>query len=202
MNKLNIAIVGNGALRQQNKDHINESDIVVRFNSPPLENLRISTRCDILFLSNSSKQTLGLINSKDYIVRSPFASAKLLMLPYSSEVISRYMPKPNMLSRLAGRRVDHSDACIEIAKRHGKQCSRLTTSDYMQVCKNVGILPHQMHAFFPSSGIMAIYAILDAFSQHTPIRLMGFGFEGWKRHHWEGERGCVQRLCDKGLVDL
>lgn len=202
MNRVKIIIVGNGHLSQTDNADIDSSDIVVRFNLPPKEHLLRNPKTDVLVISNSSKQTKDLITNSDYLKSPLFSRAETLIFPYSKEVISRYMPKPNIISWLAGRRADLSDTCIKIARKHNKEYQILTTETYLKACANIGIKKHQMKSLFPSSGIMAIQFMIDKFIHYAPIQLRGFGFDGWKRHHWTGEKNYVKQLCDSGAIVL
>ena len=197
-----LSIVGNGPLSLEQKIQIEESDKIFRFNHPPASHLDSRPRTDTLVLSNSSKQTRILLKSNDYLEGPVFKQAQSILLPYHPNIISKYMPKPNPLSRLKGARADWTGLCISKANLFGKHWAIINECIYYKACKSIGIAENAIKKKFPSSGILTVLACIDYYSDSTKIEIYGFGFEGWKRHDWGGECRHIKELAAKGIITI
>lgn len=196
-----ITIVGNGPIKQCYHDEINRGNYVIRFSNPPENHTGSSAKTDILFITNSKKQTKVFLSSEEYIQGQAFRSAKKIVLPYHRSIISEYMPKPNILSRLKGARADHTRLCIKAATVAGKPLEILSANLYLDVCLVLGFSSEELKKKFPSAGIMAIHYMMmnrpDAY-----IKIYGFSFQGWKRHDWAAEKSYIGNLISLGKAKL
>jgi hypothetical protein len=197
-----IAIVGNGELKQADLTAIGEANLIVRFNSPPPSHIHGAAKTDILVLSNSSKQTSWLLECNQYINGSIFRQAKSIILPYHPQMIAKYMPKPNPLSWLKGRRADLTQQCQDLANQHQKPCITLSPEAYQKACQALQIESMGSRRKFPSSGLLAVRHIVDLHAEKSNIRLFGFGFQGWKRHDWSREREYIENLAANQILNL
>ena len=197
-----IAIVGNGELKQADLTAIEQANLIVRFNSPPPSHIYAAAKTDILVLSNSSKQTSRLLGCSQYIKGPIFRQAKSIMLPYHPQIIAKYMPKPNPLSWLKGRRADLTQQCQDLASQHQKPCTTMSAEAYQQACQSLQIEGMGLRSTFPSSGLLAVRHIVDLHAKRSNIRLFGFGFQGWKRHDWSRERAYIENLAANQILNL
>lgn len=118
---------------------------------------------------------------------------KLVILPYHPDIISKYMPKPSLLSYIRGARADQSKPCVKACEEAGKPYYILTSQMYLGACKALGIGKKSLHRCFPSSGMMLIYALISQLDR-PQLDIFGFGFKGWKRHNWKAEKAYVDSL--------
>lgn len=186
-----IAILGNGDIKPGLLQQIESADYIVRFNNPCATRAQYFTKTDALVLSNSSKQTTGLLSNQSYIKGAFFGGAEIIILPYHPSIIARYMPKPNPLSYLRGARADQTQACVKACNSARKDYCILGAETYLEVCDELKYDKKKMHSCFPSSGIMIIHYLMAAKESETQIDLYGFGFTGWKRHDWATEKAYI-----------
>ena len=188
-----VAIVGNGPVADGVAGQIDAADLVIRFNEPAHAPDQTGTRTDILFLMNSGKSMQARLSNPDFW-RSPFMrGARQIILPYHPSIIARYHPKPNLLSRLKGRKADWTAETLQMCKAAGKEVLTLAPEFYEESCEALGITPQKRRAVFPSSGFLGIrYAMLNFPEPQWQIGICGFGWEGWKRHDWQRERQWVE----------
>lgn len=200
---MNIAIVGNGPLNSALFDDIEKADFIVRFNSPPREHEYAGMRTDQLIISNSSRQTQGLLCSSMFLEGPVFVGSRSILLPYHPDIIQKYMPKPNFFSWLRGRRSDLTGLCERVAQLNSKPIGIVDPITYFDACEQLGITTALKHSIFPSSGIISIFHYLHQFEDpDLCIHLFGFGFFGWKRHDWIAEKNYVETLVNKGVVKV
>lgn len=197
-----IAIVGNGPLKSSDQEMANDHDCVIRFGSPPTENINTDSKTDILFITNSKKQTRSTLNKKNYLDGIVFRSAKKIVLPYHQSIINDYMPKPSLLSRLKGARADLTDLCISVATEYGKSYEILDRKDYLELCRLIGFTERDLSRKFLSAGVMAIYYATNSIPEDSSISIFGFSFQGWKRHDWTAEAKYIKSLADSGRVRI
>ena len=196
-----VAIVGNGPVADGAGADIDAADLVVRFNDAVHEPGRAGSRTDILFLVNSGKTMQRRIQDPSFVASVIFRDASRLILPYHPDVIARYHPRPNILSRLKGRKSDWTAEAISVFGRHGKEVSVLPLQFYEECCAELGIAEGDRRRLFPSTGFIGIrYAIEIYPAPEWQIDLYGFSWEGWKRHAWSGERAWIaERIRDGSL---
>lgn len=197
--RLMIAIVGNGPLTEADIGSIRTFRHVVRFNLTPNIHSATEAQTTELFLSVSSKQIGHYLSKGDYAVDPAFKSAKKIIAPYSPEIIRSCMKRPNFLSQLKGRQSDWTPMCREIAKRAGKDFEEISTEDYYKSCALLGIRGTWWD-FIPSSGFLAVQRVLAKKVDRESIHVFGFGFKGWKHHHWKGEERQLQQAAKAGLL--
>jgi hypothetical protein len=114
-----VSVVGNAVLAEGDAERIDASDIVIRFNEPPEGPARIGTRTDLLFVMNSGNSMQARLDGRGYTDSAVFRTARKIILPYHPAIIARYHPKPNILSRLKGRRADWTAKAIAVFGREG-----------------------------------------------------------------------------------
>lgn len=194
-----IAIVGNGPLTEANIGLIRTFGHVVRFNLTPNIHAASEAQTTDLFLSVSSKQIGRYLSQGDYASDPAFQSAQKIIAPYSPEIIQSCMKRPNILSRLKGRRSDWTPVCREITRKFGKEFEIISSEDYHKSCALLNIRGTWRDSI-PSSGFLAVQRELARKADRKPIHVFGFGFRGWKRHHWEGEKQQLQQAAKAGLL--
>jgi hypothetical protein len=186
---MRVAIVGNGPIAEGRAAEIDSSDLVVRFNESlnPLD--RTGTKTDLLFLANSGKHMQARLTDPAYMAFAVVQNAPKIILPYHPTIIARYHPKPNMISRLMGRRADWTAPAIDYFGRAGKEIAVLPPQFYEECCEELRINAAERHRVFPSTGFIGIRYVLKVVNaEPSAITLFGFTWEGWKRHAWDAER--------------
>ena len=195
-----VAVVGNAELSQHQRQKIDASDHIIRFNlTPNIANVS-NARTSELFLSCSSKQVGSFLSERRFLHDVAFQRAYRIVLPYHPEVISSYMLKPSWLSRLKGRKSDWSDVCIQAAVECNKELEIVSVQTYVDACRILGI-DFSRKDYFPSSGFIATLRALNRWKlQGDCITLFGFGFSGWKKHLWSREREEILKFRSKGNI--
>lgn len=188
-----IAIVGNGPVEGRPGAHIDSADIVVRFNEPADAPETTGVKTDILFLMNSGKTMQARLSNPEFRRSRFFAGAARIILPYHPSIIARYHPKPNLLSRLKGRRADWTAETVDLCRQAGKEILILSPEFYEESCAELGIAQAARNQVFPSTGFLGIrYMLQEVAKTPEEIVLYGFSWQGWKRHDWDGERDWAQ----------
>ncbi|MAO82232.1 MAG: hypothetical protein CMH82_16525, partial [Nocardioides sp.] len=164
------AIVGNGPLGGRDRERIAAADHIIRFNLTP--NRLQGERTDELFLSCSSKQIGEYLSNGIFRDDPAFRDATRLVMTYHPDIIRYYMPQPNLLSRLIGRRNDWSALCEKIAAERGKETETLPAELYRAACEILGI-DIEREAFFPSSGFLAVLRELQDAPQTSRLEIFG-----------------------------
>ena len=192
-----IAIVGNGPLTEANISLMRDFKHIVRFNLTQNIPSASEAHTTELFLAVSSKQIGHYLSEGGYAVDPAFQSATKIVSPYSPEIIRSCMKQPNILSRLKGRRSDWTNVCREIARKSGKEFEVLSSEEYYKSCALLSIRGTWRDSI-PSSGFLSVQRELARKVDREPIHVFGFGFRGWKRHHWEGEKHQLQKAAEAG----
>lgn len=198
-----VCIVGNGRVDAGGGAAIDTADLVIRFNAPSQSAADIGSRTDILFLANSSKSMQAWLDEPGLSANRLFPGAKEIVLPYHPSVVAKYHPRPNVLSRLKGRRADWTWQAIAVFGRQGKSVKVLSAAFYEEACDALGLAQEERRNFVPSSGYLAIrYALEHYLAPEWQVELWGFGWTGWKRHPWERERKWAMRQIEEGALTL
>jgi hypothetical protein len=196
-----IVIVGNGPVEAGLAERIDSADIVIRFNEPGGLPGRVGTRTDILFLMNSGKSMQERLASPAYWQSTLVRNAREIILPYHPSIIKEFHPRPNLLSRLKGRKADWTAETLQKIEALGKTAKVLPAEFYFETCRILGIARTHLKSVFPSSGLLAIrYAIEEFKSDTWTIEFCGFSWEGWKRHAWGSEQEWVAEQIAQGKV--
>jgi len=200
---MRVAVVGNAPLETDYSAEIDACDIVIRFNAAPEYGRHAGLKTSILFLMNSGKTMQQHLNDPAFLDSALLASAEQVYLPYHPEIIRKYHPKPNLLSRLKGRRADLTWEIIQKLGERQKRITILPPQFYEENCAELGISPEQMRLLFPSTGFLGIrYALTLPSGGTGNVGVWGFGWRGWKRHSWKAERTCVERMATVGLITV
>ncbi len=203
MSRKTMYIVGNGPLAGDLAGRIDASDFVVRFNEPKASIGLSGTRTDILFLCNAGKPMERRLASPAFLDSAIVRGAARIVLAYHPSIIRDYFPRPNLLSRVKGRRADWTMATIMALGMRGKSSLVLPRSFYVEGCDELGVPPEQRSRVFPSTGYFGIFYVLRKFDPRDwTIRLCGFNWAGWKRHSWADEREWVARKAESGVIDI
>jgi len=190
--KKQVSVVGNAPLADGDAGRIDASDLVIRFNEPAEGPERIGTRTDILFVMNSGNSMQARLEGRTYVESPVFRAARVIVLPYHPAVIARYHPKPNVLSRIKGRRADWTEKAMSVFGQEGKDVTVLPPQFYEECCEELGIGMENRRRLFPSTGFIGVrYALVKFPTTGFAVHLYGFGWEGWKRHAWDAEREWV-----------
>ena len=194
-------IVGNGCLAQDVSAVVDSADFVLRFNAPKLSVGLSGSRTDLLMLATSSKPMQRRLDDPAFFTSPTFMAAKAVMLVYHPAILRRYHPKPNLLSRLKGRRSDWTQQTIERVGAAGKEICIMPPQFYQAGCAALGLGEADMYRVFPSTGFFGLYHCLQRFPpDQWDIKLCGFSWEGWKRHSWDGERRWVEMHAASGRL--
>lgn len=196
-----VVIVGNGPVEPGLAQSIDSADIVIRFNEPSNLPERIGTKTDILFLMNSGKTMQARLANPAYWQSPLVQNAKKIVLPYHPSIIQELHPKPNLLSRLKGRKADWTAETLQKIKACGKSAKVLPAEFYFETCRVLGIKEANLKSVFPSSGLLAIRYAIEEFKPHrSTIEFCGFSWEGWKRHAWTSEQDWITGQITTGNV--
>ncbi|KAA0697647.1 hypothetical protein DTW90_19905 [Neorhizobium sp. P12A] len=203
MTRKTIIIIGNGQLSRDLSSIVDAADFTMRFNEPKMSIGLSGTRTDLLMLATSSKPMQRRLGDRAFLQSPTFMAAKEVMLAYHPSIIRDYHPKPNMLSRLKGRRSDWTTRTIELVGSAGKEIRIMPPHFYLDGCAELGIPEPDMREVFPSTGYFGIRYILKTFPGETcDVKLCGFSWEGWKRHAWGDERRWVEDKVASGRISL
>ena len=201
--KKQLFVIGNGPIGEDIGAPVDAADFVVRFNEPKASIGMSGTRTDWLFIANAGKPMQRRLTNPAYF-NSPIVTAALrVFLVYHPDIIRKYHPKPNLLSRMKGRRADWTVPALEMYGRAGKEVTILPPSFYEDGCKVLGIPPGEMKSIFPSTGFFGIRYVLGKFcTQDWCINICGFTWEGWKRHAWGDEYHWARALADDRQISV
>lgn len=201
--KKTLVVVGNAPLPLSRAEEIDAADYVVRFNEPQAPTGMIGTRTDLLILATTNKPMQLRLQEAGFLQNPIFLAAKEIMLAYHPSIISAYHPKPNVLSRLKGRRADWTVETIDVLGRAGKEIRVMPPQFYLDGCRELGLSERDMEKIFPSTGFLGIRYMLEKYpSESWDIKLCGFTWQGWKRHKWDSEKDWVDRQIASGRLSL
>lgn len=196
--KKSLAIVGNAPLGCDLSNEINSTDYVVRFNDATQAIEMGGTKTDLLMVAATSKPMQKRLQEPEFIKSPIFEAAQEIMLPYHPSIVEQYHPKPNILSRLKGRRADWTHQTIDIIGKY-KDIRVMSPQFYMRACADLGIAEKDMSKIFPSTGFLGIWYMLQTHdTDEWDIRICGFTWEGWKRHAWDAERQWIEQKINEG----
>lgn len=187
-----VAVVGNGPVARDLSERVEAADIVVRFNEPKASIGMTGSRTDILFVCNSGNPMRRRLNNPNYTSLPTVQSAREVILPYHPLTIARYFKKPNILSRLAGKKLDLTAETLDLMGRAGKAVTVMPPRFYEDGCRDLGLTEERMKLVFPSTGFFGIRYALERFAgEEWRIEFCGFSWEGWSRHAWADERAWI-----------
>lgn len=201
--KKRLVIVGNGPLSRDFSSEVDSADFVIRFNEPKASIGMSGVRTDRLIMANSGKPMQRRLEDPKLITSPIFQAAKELMFAYHPEIIARYFRRPNILSRLKGRRTDWTLPAIEKFGGAGKEIRIMPPQFYMEGCRILGVPADKMHEVFPSTGFFGIWHALEHHSaQEWRLEVCGFTWQGWQRHAWADERRWIGEKVEQGRIVL
>jgi hypothetical protein len=196
-------IIGNGTLHRDLSGVVGSAEFVMRFNEPNLSGGMSGTRTDMLMLAASSKVMQRRLIDPAFLESTVFKAVKEVMLVYHPSIIRTYHPKPNILSRLKGRKADWTMQAIELIGGAGKEIRIMPPQFYIHGCAVLGMTDPRMHEVFPSTGFLGICYVLSNFPEaEWQVKLCGFTWEGWKRHAWQEERHWVEDRIASGSLGM
>lgn len=197
-----LVVVGNGALSRDFSAEVDSADFVIRFNEPKASVGMSGTRTDRLVMANSGKPMQRRLNDPKLVGSTIFQAAGEILFAYHPAIIARYFRKPNLLSRLKGRRADWTLAAIEKFGGAGKTIRIMPPQFYDAGCRALGVPPERMHEVFPSTGFFGIWHALGEFpAPEWRMEVCGFSWQGWQRHAWADERRWIDaRVADGRIV--
>ncbi|MBC2884444.1 glycosyltransferase family 29 protein [Ochrobactrum sp. CM-21-5] len=200
--KKTIFIVGNGPLPRDLSKEIDSADFVVRFNEPRNSIGMSGTKTDLLMLATSSKQMQQWLADPAFLRSAIFSNAPAVLFAFHPSIIRRFHPRPNLLSRIKGRRADWTLKAIEVLGMAGKEIRIMPPQLYFDVCEELGIGASDMKKVFPSTGFIGIWLALRDFPQtEWNVEICGFSWEGWKRHDWPAEKRWIERKINDGSIN-
>lgn len=203
MTRKTAIIIGNGKLHSDVSAIVDDAEFVMRFNEPNLSGGMSGTRADMLMLAASSKAMQRRLVDPAFLESPAFKAVKEVVLVYHPGIIRQYHPKPNILSRLKGRKADWSMQAIDLIGSAGKEIRIMPPQFYLHGCAALGITGSRMREVFPSTGFLGICHVLLNFAEDEwEVKLCGFTWEGWKRHAWQEERRWVEEKIASGRVSM
>ncbi|MEO2267702.1 hypothetical protein V1358_10345 [Pseudoalteromonas sp. YIC-656] len=184
-----VLIIGNAPIEKELAEQVDSFDRVVRFNHCAGLPKHLGTKCTDLWLTGRGKQAQRLANQAAVIA------------PCLLEHVMITDPVPNRFSQgfyKAIRRQSNLDygasLLVKYAQAQSKsrisRCSRENLLIYL-----LGLGKPEHTPRWPSSGALAINHFV---SMGYHVHIVGFGFEGWKRHPWELEKLYVEQLSLQG----
>ncbi|MFQ0813816.1 hypothetical protein AVM02_18665 [Brucella anthropi] len=201
--KKTLVIVGNAPLPRNLSAEVDAADFVVRFNEPKQSIGMSGTRTDILMLATSSKPMQRRLRDPGFVQTPTFKAAEEVMLVYHPSIIRKYHPRPNILSRLKGRRRDWTMQTIEIVGSAGKKICIMPPQFYLAGCTELGVTEENISKVFPSTGFFGIWYMLGNCPEDGwDVKICGFTWEGWKRHSWADERSWVEHKVQSGRISI
>jgi hypothetical protein len=203
LSRKTAVIIGNGKLSRDLSPFVDASDFTMRFNEPKMSIGWSGTRTDLLMLATSSKPMQRRLQDVAFLHSPTFQAAREIMLAYHPSIIRRFHPKPNLLSRLKGRRSDWTAMTIDIVGGLGKEIRVMPPQFYIDGCAELGIPETKMREIFPSTGFFGIRHVLQTLSEgEWDVKLCGFSWEGWRRHSWGDERRWVEDKVRSGRLGI
>lgn len=192
--KKRLFVVGNGPLPHDLSERVDASDHVIRFNEPKASIGMSGARTDWLFLNNTGKPMQRRLRDPAYAVSPIVQAADLVFFVYHPRIIRQYVLKPNILSRLKGRRANWTGPALEMFGNAGKSVVILASAYYEKACAELGVFDEMLSSVFPSTGYFGIRYALERFPPDAwDVEICGFSWQGWKRHAWGDERAWVER---------
>ncbi|MDQ0997071.1 hypothetical protein QFZ34_002253 [Phyllobacterium ifriqiyense] len=196
-----IVIVGNGPVRPGVAHAIDSADIVIRFNEAVIIPELTGSKTDILFLMNSGKSMQARLETPSYWQEPFVRDAKEIILPYHPSIVRQYHPRPNLLSRLKGRKADWTAETLKKVQALGKKTTVLSAEFYYETCRILDISTSDFSKIFPSSGVLAIRYVIETLgTDSTRVEFCGFSWQGWKRHSWGNEQHWVDEQIQQGRI--
>ncbi len=203
MTRKTAIIIGNGKLHRDLSEVVDNAEFAMRFNEPKASIGMSGSRTDILMLAASSKPMQRRLTDPAFLTSPTFTAAKEVVLAYHPDIIRKYHPKPNLLSRLKGRRSDWTMRTIELVGAAGKEIRIMPPQFYIEGCEELGVSQCRMHQLFPSTGFFGIRYVLSRLpADEWEVKLCGFSWEGWKRHAWLDERRWVEDKMASGRISV
>lgn len=196
-----VVVVGNGPLQRDLTDEIESADYVLRFNEPKESIGKSGIKTEMLMVSNSGKPMQRRLRDPGYFRSAIVQAAREIVFPYHPYAIRTWMHRPNLLSRLRGRRADWTLEAVYAMGMAGKEVRIMPPSFYEEGCAELGISPDRMHNLFPSTGYLGLRYVFNEFPDHR-VEICGFSWEGWKRHAWADERGWVEKKMADGRLTM
>lgn len=167
------------------KKNINSDDIVVMFNVPKRQDIKIN----FLFVANTIHPAKKFYRSNFWQFLQSDCS---VIFPYESKTIDSFdcLEKSNKLTDLI--RGWSSNGAIKITKKLPCNYNYFSFDDYITLCNKIKIKPN-LH--IPSTGAIAIQYCLNNYDMNEyKIYLVGFSFEGSPCHVFENEKKWVNEL--------
>ncbi|WP_105253329.1 hypothetical protein [Pseudoalteromonas sp. T1lg75] len=186
-----ILIIGNAPIGEDIRAEVETYTRVVRFNFCAGMPSHLGRKCTDLWLSSRGRQAHKLAHSPLDIDPRQLQSV-VLTDPEPNPVAQRFF-------RLLGRQgsLDHGEALMaKFAQAHSS--TRITSLARQQLLAELLRLGQpQCRPKWPSSGTQAIAHFA---ASGRPVHIIGFGFQGWKRHPWQLEQRYVAKLQEQGKL--
>ncbi len=186
-----VLIIGNGPIDEKLADQVDKFDRVVRFNNCAGMPSHLGTKCTDLWLTGRGKQAQRL------------AALPAIVAPHHLTKVMISDPKPNRFGQWFYQtikrkgNIDHGEALLAKYAQAQEQ-GRVTQRCRMQLLNYLLGLGKPEHTpRWPSSGVLAINHFV---SLGYHVYIVGFGFQGWKRHPWSLERRYVEQLSQQGRL--
>ncbi|MCY4305124.1 MAG: hypothetical protein OXC62_10175 [Aestuariivita sp.] len=165
----------------------------------------LPTPTDELILVNYSKDIKRYARSGELCINPSFLAAKTIILPYHYSIIKQlFMTPPHILSAFKRIRERHKIDCTKlltkIALRNEKELLTFDEMLYSTAMEALG-LPPKCGSPVPSTGFLALcYALAQPETQHFPLHIFGFTWQGWAGHPWAAERQHILTVADRGRI--
>lgn len=198
--KRRLVIVGNADLSQDFSGQIDTADYVLRFNRPRLIDGWSGTKTNCLMMCNSGKPMQEKLKDNSFVETEFFRQAEQIVLVYHPFIMKTYFERPRFTSKLLKhRRLDWTDAAIDVFGQAGKDVVIKSAQFYLDACAEIGIYGAALKQWFPSTGYLGIWDCLKHFDlSEWEVYLCGFTWQGWKQHDWSSEEKWVRARISEG----
>ena len=181
-----IIIIGNSDNAVSIEKEINETDFIVRFNTP---NPTCTLKADLLFVSNGATA----VARKTKIFNNMLKEHCLILWRYTlRDILSEKYEKISLDRRLRFLLFFSSFKKINHLSKFPSYYLDADIQDNATKLVNPAI---------PSSGFLAISMFLKLCPE-TPIYIHNFTFTGWDSHNWEKEKKIVDQWLHSGKISL
>lgn len=196
-----VCIVGNGPVAREHAGTIEAADRIARFNQ--CRNLGENTglRTDDLWICNTGRGARHLCRGDALAELLRRCGARRILFPKPRHAPWRNLPGYLFLHSAW---VDYGSRLARRARAAGVPAEYLGPDLPRRVLRHLYRYGRpEVRPYAPSTGTMAIfhYAHDPAYAGWL-IRLVGFGFQGWKRHPWALERAYAEDLMRQGRLEM
>ncbi|MCO6508998.1 MAG: hypothetical protein J6578_09475 [Snodgrassella sp.] len=178
-------IIGNADEQNTIEHLINKDDVVIRFNNP---NPSCSLKANWVFIAN------GTIQIRHLKIEQKFFNP-------NTQIFFRYSLNDILTSKYEIIPLNKKIKYYWRFPRWKKNCNldqypvRIIPDHIHFQCMDL------LHSKFPSTGLLAIYYVLQYYPKHKII-LHNFTNQGWSGHNWDREKLLIQTWEKEKRIDI